>query len=122
MDILYPKNEAEFTEFLQVHPMVVVDLYSTDCPPCNRLAPIYEKIAQQHPSVAFVKIHRQEFRDLAESFHILSSPTVLFFHRNVLQKNRLAGDIQENDLQLETEQIIQREHALVHQAKSHEHD
>lgn len=120
MNIFEPKNETEVSDIIRTHPLVVVDLYSTDCPPCNRLAPIYERMAQQYPSVIFVKIHRQAFRDLAESYHIFSSPTILFFHRNHLQDRRLAGIIQENELQSEIERLIQQEHTATSHLETQE--
>ena len=109
MQLFHPKNQTEYTELVQSYPCVVVDMYSTDCPPCNRLAPIYDRAVERYASVAFLKIHRQEFRELAESFHIFSSPTVLFFHRGELQANRLAGVIEESDLHAEVERLLLKE-------------
>ncbi len=106
MEIIYPKNETEFRQLVETRSCVVVDLYSTDCPPCSRLSPIFDRAVQQYPSVTFLKLNRQEFRELAESLYIFSSPTVLFFHKGVLQDNRLAGIIEEADLQAEIEQLL----------------
>ncbi len=110
---MYPKNETEFIELLKMHPIVVLDIYSADCPPCSKLAPIYERTAQEYASVAFVKIQRQEHRTLAESFNIFSSPTILFFLRGTLQEKRLAGDIEEKDIRSEVERLLQQENALL---------
>lgn len=113
MQIIYPKDEVEFIELLKMHPIVVFDIYSADCPPCSKLAPIYERMAQEYVSVAFMKIQRQEHRALAESFHIFSSPTILFFLRGILQEKRLAGDIEEKDIRSEVERLLRQENAPV---------
>jgi thioredoxin reductase (NADPH) len=59
---------------------VVVDFYSTECPPCEALASKFEGLAELYgEDVRFVKIFRQGNRELAESLGVTSSPTVLFY-------------------------------------------
>lgn len=59
---------------------VVVDFYSTECPPCEALASKFESLAEVYgEDIKFIKIHRQENRDLATMLGVSSSPTLLFY-------------------------------------------
>lgn len=97
MEITYLKSDAEFVALKKSWPILVVDFYSQDCPPCEKLAPIYEKMAANFPKVKFVKIFRQENRALAESLDVSGSPTVLFFSAGELLGERLSGEIGEEE-------------------------
>jgi thioredoxin reductase (NADPH) len=98
MEITYLKSNQEFEDFKNNEEILVVDFYSTECPPCEKLAPIYEKAAKIFPNLKFLKILRQDFRSLAESLGVSGSPTVLFFKNGSLLEQRLAGEIQEAEL------------------------
>lgn len=98
MKINYLKSSEEFAVLKQSHPIVVLDFYSDECPPCEKLAPLYEKMAQTFPSIMFVKAFRQEHRALAESLGVSGSPTVLFFKDGELLEYFLSGYIEEKDL------------------------
>ncbi len=96
MKITYLKSSDEFNILKQSNSLLVLDFYSEDCPPCEKLAPIYEKMAQVFPSIMFVKAFRQQNRELALSLGVSGSPTVLFFKDGELLENRLSGEIEEN--------------------------
>lgn len=71
-------------QVLQADVPVVVDFYSTECPPCEALASKYEGLAALYGhDIRFVKIFRQENRDLATELGVTSSPTVLFYRDGV---------------------------------------
>jgi thioredoxin reductase (NADPH) len=98
MKIVHLKSVAEFETLKQTWPTMALDFYSDECPPCEKLAPIYEKMAEVFPSVLFVKAFRQENRDLAKSLDVSGSPALLFFKDGKLLESRLSGDIEESDL------------------------
>ncbi len=78
---------------------VVLDFYSTECPPCDALAPKFEGIAGLFGEEArFFKIFRQENRELAERLSVTSSPTVLFFENGKEVGIRLTGGIKRSEL------------------------
>ena len=78
---------------------VVVDFYSTECPPCEALAPKFDSLAELYgEEVKFVKIYRQENRDLAESLDVRSSPTVIFYDNGKLVGDKLTGGIKRSEL------------------------
>ena len=73
-------NAAQYEHEVLNDDKVVVDFYSTECPPCEALASKYEGLSELYgEDIKFIKIFRQENRELAESLGVLSSPTVIFY-------------------------------------------
>jgi len=78
---------------------VVVDFYSTECPPCEALAPKFEAMAGLYgDKISFYKIFRQENRALAEQLGVRSSPTLLFFENGVQTTEPISGGIKKSDI------------------------
>ena len=73
-------NAADFQQEVLSDTKVVVDFYSTECPPCEALAPKFDAMAELYgKKIKFVKIFRQGNRELATELGVSSSPTLLFF-------------------------------------------
>ncbi len=90
---------------------VIVDFYSTECPPCEALAPKFDSLAELYgEEVKFVKIFRQENRDLAESLDVRSSPTVIFYDNGRLMGDKLTGGIKRSELIENLNKLIPEEH------------
>lgn len=71
---------------------VVLDFFSDDCPPCEVLAPIFAKLAGRYAEyIKFVKMHRQNNRELALQLGVTSSPTLIFFKDGQEVGERLNG-------------------------------
>jgi thioredoxin reductase (NADPH) len=86
---------------------VIVDFFSDDCPPCDVLAPIYEKMAEKYDGhIKFVKIFRQENRALASSLNVSGSPTVLFFNDGKEVGHRLTGYMNKPQVRMAIEEIL----------------
>ncbi len=98
MKIIHLESEEQLNLLLKENKFLVLDFYSTECPPCEKLAPLYEKMADLFNEVQFVKVFRQEYRQLAESLEVSASPSVLFFKEGEVQAKRLVGYIEEADL------------------------
>jgi thiol-disulfide isomerase/thioredoxin len=79
-------------EVLDAGQPVVVDFYSSECPPCEALAPRLEAAAEELAGRArFVKVFRQGNRELATELGVLGSPTLLFFRGGVEVAPRHTG-------------------------------
>lgn len=92
------KQDA-FQQELEANKLVVLDFYSTECPPCEALAPKYEALGKLYgKDVRFIKMFRQENRELAEKFGIRSSPSVLFFKDGQQVGEVLTGGIRRSDI------------------------
>lgn len=78
---------------------VAVDFYSSECPPCEALAPKFENLSNLYgEDIKFVKIFRQENRELAESLDVNGSPTVIFYDDGNLVGEKLSGGIKRSEL------------------------
>jgi len=78
---------------------VVLDFYSTECPPCEALAPKFESLAELYgKEIKFVKLFRQKNRDLAERLGVYSSPTLIFFDKGHEVGIRLSGGIRRSEI------------------------
>lgn len=92
-------SAADLPAMLASKKPVVVDFYSTECPPCDALAPKYEAVAELfHDDVEFVKIFRQGNRELATELGVKGSPTVLFFKDGHEVAKRLTSAIKRSEL------------------------
>jgi len=90
---------AEFDREIVNGGKVILDFYSTECPPCEALASKFEDLAQLYGNdVKFLKIFRQGNRELAEKFGVKSSPTLLFFDKGQEVASRLTGGIKRSDM------------------------
>jgi thiol-disulfide isomerase/thioredoxin len=72
---------------------VVLDFFSTDCPPCEALAPKFDAVAEQFAGKArFLKVFRQGNRDLSSRLGVTGSPTLLFFRSGAEVGERMSGE------------------------------
>jgi thiol-disulfide isomerase/thioredoxin len=80
-------------EVLAAKGAVVLDFYSTECPPCEALAPKYESVAEVFAGrVRFLKIFRQGNRELATRLGVSGSPTLVFFKDGQEVGERMTGE------------------------------
>jgi thioredoxin reductase (NADPH) len=92
-------TEKEFNEDVLNAGKVVLDFYSTECPPCEALASKFEDLNKLYGNdIRFLKIYRQQNRDLAEKLGVKSSPTLLFFDDGKETGERLTGGIKRSNI------------------------
>jgi len=102
-------TQAEYEkEVLQAGEPVVLDFFSTECPPCEALAPKYDAVAELFAERAvFLKIFRQGNKELAARLGVTGSPTVLFFAPGGQEQGeRLSGEIKRTELKRRVEELI----------------
>jgi thiol-disulfide isomerase/thioredoxin len=87
---------------------VVLDFYSTECPPCEALAPKYDSVAEHFAGKArFLKIFRQGNRELASRLGVTGSPTLVFFKGGVEVGDRMSGEeIKKTALKAQVESLV----------------
>ena len=86
---------------------VVLDFYSTECPPCEALASKYEGLARIYgEDVRFLKIFRQGNRALAEALGVGSSPTLLFYDGGKRLEGQLSGGIRRSQIAERLDQML----------------
>jgi thioredoxin reductase (NADPH) len=90
---------AEFESDVLNGGKVVLDFYSTECPPCEALATKFEDLSHLYgDEIKFMKIYRQGNRELAEKLGVKSSPTLLFYDNGNETGSRLTGGIKRSDI------------------------
>ena len=100
-------NQKDFQKEVLEGGKVAVDFYSTECPPCEALAPKFENLSKLYgDEIKFVKIFRQDNRELAESLDVNGSPTVIFYDNGKLTGDKLAGGIKRSELISNLNKII----------------
>lgn len=92
-------NSSDFEQEVLNGGKVVLDFYSTECPPCEALAPKFEGLANLYgKDIKFLKIFRQQNRELADKLGVKSSPTLLFFDNGKEVGSRYSGGVKRSDI------------------------
>lgn len=106
-------TSAEFESEVLKGGKVVLDFYSTECPPCEALAPKFEGLSGLYgKDIRFLKIFRQQNRELAEKLGVRSSPTLLFFDNGVQLADTLSGGIKRSDIIHHLDGMLSAQRAL----------
>lgn len=110
-------NAADFDKEVLQRGKVVLDFYSSECPPCEALAPKFEGLSKLYGNdISFIKIFRQQNRELAEKLGVKSSPTLLFFDQGKEVAPRFTGGIKRSDIIKNLDGML--DHEKVAQIKS----
>lgn len=101
-------NETNFeNDVLKSRLPVLLYFYTDDCPPCTALDPMFLRMAEKYAGLmSFVKVFRQQNRELAERMEVKSSPTLLFFNKGEEVCSRLNGYISRQELQQSVEGVL----------------
>jgi thioredoxin reductase (NADPH) len=103
---------ADFEKEVLQADKVVLDFYSSECPPCEALAPKFESLAATYGSeIKFLKVFRQQNRDLADRLGVSSSPTLIFYDKGKETGIRLSGGIKRSEIIHNLNSMISREKA-----------
>lgn len=97
----------EFESEVLMSGKVILDFYSTECPPCEALASKFEDLSKLYGGdIKFLKVFRQQNRELAEKLSVKSSPTLLFFDNGKEVGERLTGGIKRSDIIINLDSMI----------------
>jgi len=103
-------NAADFEKEVLNGGKVVVDFYSSECAPCEALAPKFEVMAELYGhKIKFLKIFRQQNRELATELGVSSSPTLLFFDEGKQVATTISGGIKKAEIQERLDSMISTE-------------
>lgn len=69
---------------------VVIDFWAPWCGPCRVQSPILEQLGEEMPDVKIAKVNVDEEPALAQSFNVMSIPTLVFY-RDGKQFNKVIG-------------------------------
>lgn len=82
-------TEKEFEEKTK-DGKVLVDCYAPWCGPCKMLSPIIDEVAKEVSDYSFYKLNVDEAQEVADTYGIMSIPTILLFENGDL-KNKVVG-------------------------------
>lgn len=105
-------STAEFEKEVINGGKVVLDFYSSECPPCEALAPKFEALSHLYgEEIKFLKIFRQQNRELADKLGVKSSPTLLFFDNGKEVSEKISGGIKRSEIIEGLNKLISKEKA-----------
>ena len=84
MKVLTTKEAFDKAVKKSKHQLTVVDFTATWCGPCQQVAPVFERMAEEMPSVAFFKCDVDENEEAAEECQITAMPTFQLYLRKKL--------------------------------------
>ncbi len=64
-------------EILESDRPVLLDFWAPWCGPCRMVVPIVDEIAAERPDIKVGKVNVDEEGELAQSFHVMSIPTLI---------------------------------------------
>jgi thioredoxin 1 len=60
--------------------IAILYVFATWCRPCKALLPILQAFVNDNPDATLYSLNTEEQQDIAETLHILSVPTTIFFY------------------------------------------
>ncbi|CAJ1936555.1 unnamed protein product [Cylindrotheca closterium] len=94
--------------------LVVIDFTSKDCPPCKKVAPLYEELSESEEfsdKVVFLKVDVDENTDAVSKYGVTGWPTFLFIKRGEVQAEVVGGKLAEATLYDWVKLLVPKEEA-----------
>ncbi len=86
-------TDDNFRQMVSRYPNLVIDLWAPWCSPCKMLTPIIENLAGKYQGkVVFGKLNIDENSKTAQTFKVMSIPTILFI-KNMELVERVTGAV-----------------------------
>lgn len=93
-------------EVLKAKLPVIAEFYSDSCVPCKQLSVILGDLEEEYEDkVKIVKVNVNFSAELTEKYHVMASPTTLFF-KNEKEVERIVGIAKKDALKDIVEKLI----------------
>ena len=87
MSVLSVNKNSFAQEVIDSDKTVLVDFWASWCGPCRMLSPIVDEIAAEHPEIKVCKVNVDDEPELAQSFQIMSIPSLMVFKEGKVVAN-----------------------------------
>ncbi len=119
-------TEENFDQVVSENNIVIIDFWAPWCGPCKSFGPIFEKVSEEYPDIAFAKINTEDEQALAGHFQIRSIPTTMILKEQVVVFNQagmlpeealkdLVKQVQELDMDMVREEIKKQQEEAAQQ-------
>jgi len=95
---------------------VIVEFYTTTCPFCARLTPVFRKLSEVYGDrMRFALVNASESADIAEGYGVMGVPTLKFFcdGRPI---NEIVGFKSEEEMKDEIEKVLRTYRTCISQS------
>jgi thioredoxin 1 len=93
-------------EVLKSETPVLVDFWAVWCGPCRQIAPVVEDLAREYKGKVKVgKLNVDENENVAQTYKILSIPTIMFF-KNGKEAGKIVGAVPKSKMEAELKQHL----------------
>ena len=90
-------TKDNFEQIVTENDFIIIDYWAPWCGPCQSFGPVFEKVSEDYPEIAFCKVNTEEEQEIAAHFQIRSIPTLMILRDQVMLYNE-AGALQEGML------------------------
>jgi len=81
------KTRSALEKYINSYANIIVIFYEDWCPPCQRMTPIFEELAQEiGDKIVFLKLKREFYRSIFNDYKLSTVPAILFFRDGMLMK------------------------------------
>jgi thioredoxin 1 len=84
-------NVAQFNKIKALE-KVIIKFSANWCGPCKAMAPEFESLSKQYPSIAFVEVDIEKCPEIAEAFGVQSLPTFVALRKSVVVGNFMGAN------------------------------
>jgi len=92
-------TDLNFSEFVNKHPVALIDFWAAWCAPCRALAPTIEELASEYSGKVFIgKLDIDENPETAELLQVLSIPTLVIM-KGGKEVGRIVGCVPKGHIQ-----------------------
>ena len=103
-------TKDNFEKYLKDGKPMLVDFHAPWCPPCNKMSPTVDWIAEQYEDQVIVgKVNIDEQNEIAAKYNISAIPAFLFFDENGNEVESIVGMQSKESLVLKLDKLLKKD-------------